>query len=101
MLSVTLRTLKPTRTTRYLTCSNNLICCKTGFNVDGKTSKIAFQLVLHDNIANLVACFFFPLVLSYLNVHSSTETRGRSGLGYKKRESGNNLTKLMTSNDLL
>ena len=46
------------RTTPYLTCSNNLICCKTGFNVDGKTSKIAFQLVLYCNIAKLVACFF-------------------------------------------
>ena len=48
--------------------------------MDGKTSNIAFQLVLHGNIAKQVARFFFVFFhlfyrIPHLNVHSSTEIR--------------------------
>ena len=43
---------------------NNLICCKTGLNVGGKTRNIVIQLVLQQCCKK--SCTFLSAVLSYL-----------------------------------
>ena len=49
----------------YATC-NNLICCKTDLNLDGKTRNIAFQLVLQQR--RKTSCTFLLSVLPQLQL---------------------------------